>query len=135
MRVGIGILGFGTVVGALLHKLVNEGSSVSTKTGLEIDVVRVAVRDLDKTRYVSLPAAVLTEDPMDVVNDPDVQLVVEIMGGEDPAGDLVAAALRAGKPVVTANKPALAAAPGRYGLTSGKQDLRQRRTGTPSRSR
>ncbi len=87
-----------------MHKLVNEGSSVSTKTGLEIDVVRVAVRDLDKTRSVSLPADVLTEDPMEVVNHPDVQLVVEIMGGEDPAGDLVAAALRAGKPVVTANK-------------------------------
>ena len=90
MRVGIGILGFGTVGGALLHKLVNEGSSVSTKTGLEIDVVRVAVRDLDKTRSVSLPADVLTDDPMEVVNHPDVQLVVEIMGGEDPAGGLVA---------------------------------------------
>lgn len=109
MRVGIGILGFGTVGGALLRKLVEEGSSVSTKTGLEIEVVRVAVRDLAKDRPVALADGVLTDNPLEVVNDPGVQLVVEIMGGEEPAGDLVAAALRAGKPVVTANKALIAA--------------------------
>lgn len=109
MRVGIGILGFGTVGGALLHKLVDENASISTKTGLEIEVVKVAVRDLDKARSVEVAAGVLTDDPIQVVNDPAVQLVVEIMGGEDPAGDLVAAALRAGKPVVTANKALIAA--------------------------
>ena len=109
MRVGIGILGFGTVGGALLRKLIDENASISTKTGLEIDVVRVAVRDTSKVRSVNLPDGVMTDNPMDVVNDPGVQLVVEIMGGEDPAGDLVAAALRAGKPVVTANKALIAA--------------------------
>ena len=109
MRVGIGILGFGTVGGALLHKLIDENASIATKTGLEIEVVRVAVRDTAKLRSVALPDGVLTDDPMDVVNDPGVQLVVEIMGGEDPAADLVAAALRAGKPVVTANKALIAA--------------------------
>ncbi|MCP5118768.1 MAG: homoserine dehydrogenase, partial [bacterium] len=109
MRVGIGILGFGTVGGALLHKLIDENASISTKTGLEIEVVRVAVRDTAKIRSVALPDGVLTDDPMDVVSDPEVQLVVEIMGGEDPAGDLVAATLRAGKPVVTANKALIAA--------------------------
>ncbi|MGI9649063.1 MAG: homoserine dehydrogenase [Acidimicrobiia bacterium] len=109
MRVGIGILGFGTVGGALLHKLVDENTSISTKTGLEIDVVKVAVRDLSKVRSVNLADGVLTDDPTQVVDNPEVQLVVEIMGGEDPAGDLVAAALRAGKPVVTANKALIAA--------------------------
>ncbi len=108
MRVGIGILGFGTVGGALLRKLIDENASISTKTGLELEVVRVAVRDASKARSVKLPDGVLTDNPMDVVNDPGVQLVVEIMGGEDPAGDLVAAALRAGKPVVTANKALIA---------------------------
>ena len=109
MRVGIGILGFGTVGGALLHKLIDGTASISTKTGLEIDVVRVAVRDLERARSITLPDGVLTDDPMEVIEDPGVQLVVEIMGGQDPAGDLVAAALRAGKPVVTANKALIAA--------------------------
>ncbi|MEE9534213.1 MAG: homoserine dehydrogenase [Acidimicrobiia bacterium] len=109
MKVGIGILGFGTVGGALLRKLVQEAESISAKTGLELDVVKVAVRDLAKVRVVDLAHGVLTDTPDDVVNDPGVQLVVEIMGGEDPAGDLVAAALRAGKPVVTANKALIAA--------------------------
>ncbi|MBT8203158.1 MAG: homoserine dehydrogenase [Acidimicrobiia bacterium] len=109
MRVGIGILGFGTVGGALLTKLINEHASISTKTGLEIAVVKVAVRDTAKARSVSLSPGVLTNDPWEVVNDPGVQLVVEIMGGEDPAGDLVAEALRLGKPVVTANKALIAA--------------------------
>lgn len=109
MRVGIGILGFGTVGGALLHKLIDENASISTKTGLEIEVVKVAVRDKARARSVALPAGVLTDDPTEVVDNPEVQLVVEIMGGEDPAGDLVAAALRAGKPVVTANKALIAA--------------------------
>lgn len=109
MKVGIGILGFGTVGGALLRKLVQEAESISAKTGLELDVVKVAVRDLAKVRVVDLADGVLTDTPDDVVNDPGVQLVVEIMGGEDPAGDLVAAALRAGKPVVTANKALIAA--------------------------
>jgi homoserine dehydrogenase len=89
--------------------LVDENASISTKTGLEIDVVKVAVRDLNKARSVKLADGVLTDDPMQVVDNPDVQLVVEIMGGEDPAGDLVAAALAAGKPVVTANKALIAA--------------------------
>jgi homoserine dehydrogenase len=109
MKVGIGILGFGTVGGALLRKLVQEAESISAKTGLELDVVKVAVRDLAKVRVVDLADGVLTDTPDDVVNDPGVQLVVEIMGGEDPAGDLVAAALQAGKPVVTANKTLIAA--------------------------
>ena len=109
MKVGVGILGFGTVGGALLRKLVQEGESISAKTGLELDVVKVAVRDVGKARSVALADGVLTEAPWDVISDPAVQIVVEIMGGENPAGDLVVAALEAGKPVVTANKALIAA--------------------------
>lgn len=120
MRVGIGILGFGTVGGALLRKLIEEAASISNKTGLELEVVKVAVRDVTKPRSVDLPAGVLTDKPSEVIEHPDVQLVVEIMGGEDPAGDLVMAALRAGKPVVTANK-ALIAARGRELIEAAEQ--------------
>jgi homoserine dehydrogenase len=89
--------------------MVQEAAAISRKTGLELEVVRVAVRDLAKQRAIELPPAMVTDDPEAVVTDPNVRLVVEIMGGEDPAGDLVAQALKAGKPVVTANKALIAA--------------------------
>ncbi|MGI8822227.1 MAG: homoserine dehydrogenase [Acidimicrobiia bacterium] len=121
--VGIGILGAGTVGGTLIRRLVDDHAAIVAKTGLDLRVRRVAVRDPGKPRLVDLPAGVLTADPAEVVADPEVRLVVEVMGGLDPAGDLVLAALDAGKPVVTANKeliaargPELIAAAGRSGV-------------------
>ena len=121
--VGIGILGAGTVGGTLIRRLVDDHAAIVAKTGLDLQVRRVAVRDPGKPRLVDLPAGVLTADPAEVVADPEVRLVVEVMGGLDPAGDLVLAALDAGKPVVTANKeliaargPELIAAAGRSGV-------------------
>ena len=121
--VGIGILGAGTVGGTLIRRLVDDHAAIVAKTGLDLQVRRVAVRDPGKPRLVDLPAGVLTADPAEVVADPEVRLVVEVMGGLDPAGDLVLAALDGGKPVVTANKeliaargPELIAAAGRSGV-------------------
>jgi homoserine dehydrogenase len=68
---------------------------------------RVAVRDISKER--PFPVELVTDDPMSVVERPDVQLVVEVMGGLEPARSLVIAALEAGKPVVSANKELIAA--------------------------
>ena len=107
--VGIGILGAGTVGGTLIRRLVSDHAAILAKTGLDLQVRRVAVRDLGKARDPGLPADVVTSDPGEVVSDPGVALVVEVMGGRDPAGDLVLAALEAGKPVVTANKELIAA--------------------------
>lgn len=109
MRVGIGILGGGTVGGALAHRLLTEGGAITSKTGLDLDVRALAVRDLSKSRPYSFPEGILTDRPERVIDDPDVQLVVELMGGLEPAGDLVLRALEAGKPVVTANKELVAA--------------------------
>lgn len=109
MRVGVGILGGGTVGGALAHRLLTEGDAISAKTGLELEVRGVAVRSLDKPRPFSFPDQILTDQPERVVDDPSVQLVVELMGGLDPAGKLVMRAIEAGKPVVTANKELVAA--------------------------
>lgn len=106
MRVGIGILGGGVVGGSLANKLLNERDVIATKTGLDLDLVRVAVRDPDKPR--SFPSEYVTDRPQDLVSDPDVKLVVEVMGGMEPARELVMAALDAGKPVVTANKQLVA---------------------------
>ena len=95
--------------GTLIRRLVDDGAAIEAKTGLTLSVKRVAVRDLDKARPFTLPEGVLTSDAAQVVADPSVQLVVEMMGGRDPAGDLVLAALESGKPVVTANKELIAA--------------------------
>ncbi len=107
--VGVGVLGAGTVGGTLIRRLLSDHDVIVAKTGLDLRVRRVAVRDLARTRDLDLPAGLLTADAGDVVADPDVRLVVEVMGGLDPAGDLVLAALEAGKPVVTANKELIAA--------------------------
>ena len=109
MAVGIGVLGAGTVGGALIRRLTEDGAAITAKTGLEFEVRRVAVRSLQKPRAFTLPEAALTTRPEDVVEDPAVDLVVELMGGRDPAFDLVRRALELGKPVVTANKELIAA--------------------------
>lgn len=109
MKVGIGILGGGTVGGALAHRLLTEGDAITSKTGLDLVVRHLAVRDLAKARPYDFPAGILTDNPTEVVDDPSVQLVVELMGGLEPAGNLVLRALESGKPVVTANKELVAA--------------------------
>ena len=109
MAVGIGILGAGTVGGALARRLVEDRDAIHAKSGLDLELRRIAVRSLGKRRDIKVPDELLTDRPDEVVADPGVHLVVEVMGGQDPAGDLVLAALRAGKPVVTANKELIAA--------------------------
>ncbi len=107
MKVGVGILGGGTVGGTLARKLIEDHAVIAAKSGIDLELVKVAVRDPGKQR--SFPASFTTTNPMEVINHPGVRLVVELMGGLDPARTLVEAALAAGKPVVTANKALLAA--------------------------
>lgn len=107
--IGIGLLGAGTVGGTLIHRLVSEHAAIATKTGLDLQIRRVVVRDPAKPRTFTLPEGVVTTDAEAMIDDPGVDLVVEVMGGQNPAGDLVLRALQAGKPVVTANKELIAA--------------------------
>jgi homoserine dehydrogenase len=107
--IGIGLLGAGTVGGALVRRLVGESDAIALKTGLTFDVRKIGVSRLDAERDFAVTEGLLTDDPFEVVNDPTVDLVVEVMGGKDPAGDLILAALEAGKPVVSANKELIAA--------------------------
>jgi len=107
-RVRIGLLGCGNVGAALVAQIRAQGAEIGARTGLELDVARVAVRNLARERDVELPDGVLTHDAAAVVTDPDVDVVVEVIGGIEPARGLIVAALRAGKPVVTANKELIA---------------------------
>jgi homoserine dehydrogenase len=85
-----------------------QADAVEARTGLRLEITRVAVRNLSRERAVEVPERVLTRDGGAVVADPDVDVVVEVIGGIEPARELILAALAAGKPVVTANKELLA---------------------------
>lgn len=107
--IGIGLLGAGTVGGTLVRRLTGDSDAIAAKTGLTFDVRRIGVRDASRAREFPVTDGLLTEDPFEVVRDPTVDLIVEVMGGQTPAGELVLAAIEAGKPVVTANKELIAA--------------------------
>jgi len=109
MAIGIGIVGAGTVGGTLVRRLIDDHAAVEARTGLDIEVRAVAVHDLTKARPFTVAAGVLTDRPLDLIDDPVIDLIVEVMGGTGVAGDLVLGALKAGKPVVTANKELVAA--------------------------
>jgi homoserine dehydrogenase len=107
-RVRIGLLGCGNVGAALVELIDQRGDAIAARTGLRLEVTRVAVRSLAKERPVELPEGVLTLDAAGLVVDPAVDVVVEVIGGIEPARELVLAAVKAGKPVVTGNKEMLA---------------------------
>jgi homoserine dehydrogenase len=90
-------------------QLVNDQADfIEARTGVRLQIAQVAVRNVSREREVQLPDGVLTRDAHAVVDDPTVDLVVEVIGGIEPARELIAAALNKGKPVVTANKELIA---------------------------
>jgi homoserine dehydrogenase len=88
--------------------IAEHGDTIAARSGIRLEVVRVAVSDPGRVRPVAIAAGALTDDAAAVVAAPDVDVVVEAMGGREPAHRLIRAALEAGKPVVTANKEVLA---------------------------
>ena len=104
----MGLLGCGHVGAALVSLVAERRDEVERRTGLDLEVTRIAVRNMALDRNVPVDSAAFTTDAAALVVDPDVDVVVEVMGGIEPARGLVSAALAAGKPVVTANKELLA---------------------------
>jgi homoserine dehydrogenase len=104
----LGILGLGTVGTGVVRILERNAALIERRIGLPLEVKRIAVRDSSKVRGVSIPDGVLTTDPFEVVRDSDVDIVVELIGGEDLARDLGLAAIAGGKHLVSANKALLA---------------------------
>jgi homoserine dehydrogenase len=104
----VGLLGCGNVGGALAHLLVDDAGRLAARTGLDLQVAAVAVRSLSRERDAPVPGDVFTTDAGSVVSDPDIDIVVEVIGGIEPARTLILTALKTGKPVVTANKELLA---------------------------
>ena len=106
--VRIGLLGCGNVGAPLVELVRRRADAIAARTGLRLEVAKVAVRSTTKERGVDLAPGVLTHDAAGLVVDPDIDVVVEVIGGIEPARELILAALKAGKPVVTANKELLA---------------------------
>lgn len=98
-KLRIGIIGLGTV-GSGVYKTLQEMDN--------IEVVKIAVKNINKPRSVEVPPTMLTDNPYDVVNDSSIDVVVELIGGVNPAWDFISTAIKNGKHIVTANKELLA---------------------------
>jgi homoserine dehydrogenase len=106
--VPVALLGYGTVGSAVNRLLHDSGDDIERATGHRLHLVKALVRDLDKERRFAPDAGVLTADIRDVLDDPSITVVAEVMGGLDPAGEYVLELLRRGKHVVSANKQLVA---------------------------
>jgi homoserine dehydrogenase len=120
---GVGLLGLGTVGTGVARVLLGKSDALERRIGRPVRICRVLVRDPDKPRGVSLSVPLVT-DALAVIDDPSVDIVVEVIGGEEPARSLILQAIERGKHVVTANKevmakhgPAILAAAAERGVT------------------
>ena len=103
----VGMLGCGTVGSQVARLMVANKADLTSRAGAELELVKVAVRDTTVKRE-GISSNLITEDAQSVVNDPSIDLIIEVMGGISPAKELILTALKNGKSVVTANKALLA---------------------------
>ena len=106
--ISIGLIGFGTVGTGVVKLLQENGDLIAGRLGAEIRLQRIADIDIRKSRGIPVDDALLTTDAADILNDPGIDIVVELMGGYEPARTFILAAMTQGKHVVTANKALLA---------------------------
>lgn len=104
----IGLLGLGTVGRGVYRIITGNSENIRRKIGAGIEIKKILVRDLAKDRGLDIDPAVFTANAGDIINDPEIKIVVEVMGGLEPTLDYVTGALKNGKSVVTANKDMIA---------------------------
>jgi len=107
-KINVGLIGFGNVGSGVVKILRERRSFLAEKIGLEINVKKVCDKDFGRRRNVSVEGKLLTRDASEVINDPQIDIVVELIGGIHPAKEFITEALKKGKNVVTANKALLA---------------------------
>lgn len=107
-QIKVGVLGLGTVGAGTISALQNNAKEICRRTGAEITVIHASARNMSRQRDCDLSQITVTDQPAEVVNNPDVDVVVELIGGETLAKDLVLQAIANGKHVVTANKALIA---------------------------
>src|SRR5262249_31880229 len=107
--INVGLIGLGTVGSGAFRILRDNAELIRHRVGVPIDVVKVAVRDIRRDRGLDIPRSLLTDNASHIVDDPSIDIIVELIGGYEPAKELLLAAIARGKHVVTANKALLAA--------------------------
>jgi homoserine dehydrogenase len=105
----VGMLGCGVVGSQIARLLVENKSDLTSRAGANLELVKVAVKNI-KTKREGIPSNLLTDDANSIVNDPEIDLIIEVIGGITPAKELILTAIKNGKSVVTANKALLAQA-------------------------
>lgn len=104
----VGVLGLGTVGGGTVNVLKRNAAEIARRAGREIIITRASAKDLNKQRICDTQGIVLTTDPLDIINDPEIDIVLELIGGAGAVKDMVLTAIANGKHVVTANKSLIA---------------------------
>jgi homoserine dehydrogenase len=107
-KISIGLIGFGTIGEGVVKLLQQNGDLLNMRLGSEIHLKRIADIDIHRSRGVQVDGTILTTDAKDILNDPEIDIVVELMGGYEPARAFILEAIQNGKHVVTANKALLA---------------------------
>ncbi|MBM7645124.1 homoserine dehydrogenase [Scopulibacillus daqui] len=107
-HVSVGLLGFGTVGTGVVHLLTDDQEKLKERTGCSIHIEKILVRDKDKIRKIKLDNRCLTQDARDIIDNPNIDIVIEVMGGINKAREYILQALRNKKHVITANKDLMA---------------------------
>jgi homoserine dehydrogenase len=106
--VKVGVLGLGTVGGGTVNVLKRNAAEIARRAGREIVITRASAKDLDKQRICDTQGIALTTDPFEIINDPEIEIILELIGGAGQVKDMVLKAIANGKHVVTANKSLIA---------------------------
>ncbi len=106
--VKVGVLGLGTVGGGTVNVLKRNAAEIARRAGREIIITRASAKDLNKLRICDTQGIALTTDPFEIINDPEIEIILELIGGAGPVKDMVLKAIENGKHVVTANKSLIA---------------------------
>lgn len=108
MTIKIGLLGLGTVGSGVLKILFENKKNIKNKVGTDLKIEKILVRSKSKKRKINFDPQLLTENAEDVIGNPEIDLIVELIGGEQPAHEYILAAIKNGKSIVTANKLVIA---------------------------
>jgi homoserine dehydrogenase len=107
-KINIGIIGFGTVGSGTVKILIENKELIKERTNLEINIKKIATRNTSKERQIKVPSEMLTSNVNSLINDPEIDIIVELIGGIHPAKEFIMEAISQGKHIVTANKALLA---------------------------
>src|SRR3989442_15612903 len=119
--INVGIIGLGTVGSGALRILQENAELIRRRVGVPVEVTKVAVRDLRRDRGIAVPVGMLTTDPLQIIEDPNIDIVVELIGGYDSPKDLILSATARGKHGVTLNKNPLAEG-GKGNIAGGRKE-------------